>query len=796
MPVFVDKGRDFGGLNLTASAPEDVGVGDRDTRFDKVSIDGRFELHDAVFFGAVGDRHDVHIVKLGATFAPVAMRETFVTADLCASLFFPSGGNGPMEEGVESRHAHASLRGFDMLKEGGKTAQQLALLERLGDGVEFLQAYARFFGAGVPRGFADLCRGKFSFKCHENAPFVVREMHDACFKHAGKPFGFVAGFDGFAAHVADTEGKYALCWHEPVCLCTCDARQKTAMLIERLTGGHFQCRPEFVGFAGDFGIRRTDDDMAGEGVLAKHEFEGGIKFFGGNFPRYKGALSEIGGKKGLADAADRSSLDHGADAFENGWQVHATETRNFQKWLPGKTGNLVFGNGKDAGVDGVVVLSRNHFKPYMIAAGDALLQGRMFFWWPASCNQSHGSYDCVLIFYTNMQSILDPARVEKIDFSNDEVARYSRHLIMPEVTLEGQKRLKAAKVLCIGTGGLGSPIALYLAAAGVGTLGLVDFDIVDYSNLQRQILHGTKDVGRKKLNSARDRIKEINPNVQVNLHDALFQAENAREIVGPYDIVIDGTDNFPTRYLSNDICVFLKKPNIYGSIFRFDGQCTVFAPHLGGPCYRCLYPEPPPPGMVPSCAEGGVLGVLPGVIGVMQAIEVIKLIVGIGEPLIGRLVHFDALKMKFREFKIRKDPNCPVCSENPTITDLIDYETFCGIPQARAEEEAELPVPEITVEELKARIDRNEKFVLLDVREPYEWDISRIPGSKLIPLGELSSRMSELDTADEIIIHCKVGGRSATAVRHLQKAGFSKLLNVAGGILAWADRVDTSMPKY
>ena len=399
-------------------------------------------------------------------------------------------------------------------------------------------------------------------------------------------------------------------------------------------------------------------------------------------------------------------------------------------------------------------------------------------------------------FLNDMKSILDPARVEKIDFSNDEVARYSRHLIMPEVTMEGQKRLKAAKVLCIGTGGLGSPIALYLAAAGVGTLGLVDFDVVDYSNLQRQILHGTKDVGRKKLNSARDRIKEINPNVQVNLHDALFQAENAREIVEPYDIVIDGTDNFPTRYLSNDICVFLKKPNIYGSIFRFDGQCTVFAPHLGGPCYRCLYPEPPPPGMVPSCAEGGVLGVLPGVIGVMQAIEAIKLIVGIGEPLIGRLVHFDALKMNFREFKIRKDPSCPVCSENPTITDLIDYETFCGIPQARAEEEAEQPVPEITVEELKARIDQNDKFVLLDVREPYEWDIARIPGAKLIPLGELSSRMSELDTADEIIIHCKVGGRSATAVRHLQKAGFSKLLNVAGGILAWADRVDTSMPKY
>lgn len=394
------------------------------------------------------------------------------------------------------------------------------------------------------------------------------------------------------------------------------------------------------------------------------------------------------------------------------------------------------------------------------------------------------------------KSILDPSRFEAIELSNDEIARYSRHLIMPEVTLEGQKRLKAAKVLCIGTGGLGSPIALYLAAAGVGTLGMVDFDTVDYSNLQRQILHGTKDVGRKKLNSARDRIKEINPNVQVELHEVLFSAENAMELVEPYDILIDGTDNFPTRYLSNDVCVFLKKPNIYGSIFRFDGQCTVFAPQLGGPCYRCLYPEPPPPGMVPSCAEGGVLGVLPGVIGVMQAIEAIKLIIGIGEPLIGRLVHFDALKMKFREFKVRKDPSCPVCSENPSITELIDYEQFCGIPQAKAEEEAEPPVPQISVEELKARLDRQESFILLDVREPFEWDIARIQKAKLIPLGELSSRMSELDTADEIIIHCKSGVRSAKALRELQKAGFSKLLNVEGGILAWAERIDPSVPKY
>lgn len=395
-----------------------------------------------------------------------------------------------------------------------------------------------------------------------------------------------------------------------------------------------------------------------------------------------------------------------------------------------------------------------------------------------------------------MSTILDPARLEGIELSNDEVARYSRHLIMPEVTLEGQKKLKAAKVLCIGTGGLGSPIALYLAAAGIGTIGLVDADTVDFSNLQRQILHGTKDVGRKKINSARDRIKDVNPNVQVELHDAFFTSANAREIVENYDIVIDGTDNFPTRYLSNDICVLLKKPNVYGSIFRFDGQATVFAPSLGGPCYRCLYPEPPPPGMVPSCAEGGVLGVLPGVVGVIQAIEAIKLIVGIGEPLIGRLIHFDALKMKFREFKLRKDPKCPVCGENPTVTELIDYDQFCGIPQAAAAEAEEAPVPTITVEQLKAKQVAGENFVLLDVREKYEYDIARIPGSKLIPLGELHSRMSELDSADEIVVHCKAGTRSAQAVRELQAAGFGKLWNVEGGILAWADRIDPTVAKY
>jgi len=393
-------------------------------------------------------------------------------------------------------------------------------------------------------------------------------------------------------------------------------------------------------------------------------------------------------------------------------------------------------------------------------------------------------------------SIIPDERLERLEFSNDEIARYSRHLIMPEVTLEGQKKLKASSILCIGAGGLGSPIALYLAAAGIGRIGLVDGDVVDFSNLQRQILHGTKDVGRKKLNSARDRIRDVNPNVQVDLYDTFFTSANAREIVEPYDIVIDGTDNFPTRYLSNDICVFLKKPNVYGSIFRFDGQVTVFAPHLGGPCYRCMFPEPPPPGMVPSCAEGGVLGVLPGVIGVIQAIEAIKLIVGIGEPLIGRMIQFDALKMKFREFKLRKDPTCPVCSANPTITELIDYDQFCGIPQAKAAEEEEAHVPTITVQELKARLDRKDNFKLIDVREQFEWDICRIPGATLIPLGQLPARLSELDSADEIVLQCKSGARSARALRLLQEAGFGKLWNVEGGIAAWADHIDTSVPKY
>ena len=393
-------------------------------------------------------------------------------------------------------------------------------------------------------------------------------------------------------------------------------------------------------------------------------------------------------------------------------------------------------------------------------------------------------------------SIISEDRVQNIDFSNDEIARYSRHLIMPEVTLDGQKRIKAASVLCIGAGGLGSPIALYLAAAGIGRMGLVDYDIVDFSNLQRQILHGTDDVGRKKLNSARDRIRAVNPNVKVDLHDTMFRSDNAMQLVRDYDIVIDGTDNFPTRYLSNDVCVLSKKPNIYGSIFRFDGQCTVFAPHLGGPCYRCMFPEPPPPGMVPSCAEGGVLGVLPGIIGVMQAIEAIKMIIGIGDSLIGRLVSFDALQLRFKEFKIRKDPNCPICGEHPTIHELIDYDQFCGIPQADAETAKEMDVPTITATELKTRFDRQDKFVLVDVREPFEYEISRIPGSKLIPLGELPARLSELDSADDIVLHCKVGGRSAKALRILQEAGFRKLNNLQGGITAWSEDVDPSVPKY
>jgi len=372
--------------------------------------------------------------------------------------------------------------------------------------------------------------------------------------------------------------------------------------------------------------------------------------------------------------------------------------------------------------------------------------------------------------------------------NKEEQLRYSRHMIMPEVGTEGQRRLNAAKVLCIGAGGLGSPAALYLAAAGIGKLGLVDFDDVDLSNLQRQILHGTKDVGRKKLDSARDRLRDVNPNVEIQTHEARFTSANALNIVSGYDVVVDGSDNFPTRYLSNDVCVFAKKPNVYGSVFRFDGQTTVFAPHLGGPCYRCLFPEPPPPGSVPNCAQAGVLGVLPGIIGTIQANEAIKLILGVGEPLIGRLLYFDALKMKFREFNLRHDPECPVCGDSPTITELIDYEQFCGVSTNG--------VPTVSVRELKQKLDARENFQLLDVREPFEHEIASIESAKLIPLGELPDRLNELDRERLTIVHCHSGQRSAQAVRLLREAGFANVFNLEGGIATWSDEIDSDVPQY
>ncbi len=380
-----------------------------------------------------------------------------------------------------------------------------------------------------------------------------------------------------------------------------------------------------------------------------------------------------------------------------------------------------------------------------------------------------------------------------VELSNEEIARYSRHLIMPEVALDGQKKIKAAKVLTVGTGGLGSPLALYLAAAGVGTLGIVDFDVVDESNLQRQIIHGTSDVGRPKVESAHDKIKDINPNVEVRVHEEALTSENALEIFADYDVIVDGTDNFPTRYLVNDACVLLGKPNVYGSIFRFEGQASVFWAEEG-PCYRCLYPEPPPPGLVPSCAEGGVLGILPGAIGTIQATETVKLILGIGEPLIGRLMLYDALSMSFREMKLRKDPNCPICGENPTVTELIDYEEFCGIPQANAAEEKN-GVPEITVQELKSKLDNGEDINVLDVREPHEYEVANI-GVKLVPLGELPRRLAEFDRDENFAIHCKTGGRSSKAVKLLQDAGFQNVYNVKGGITAWSEEIDPSVPKY
>jgi adenylyltransferase/sulfurtransferase len=382
--------------------------------------------------------------------------------------------------------------------------------------------------------------------------------------------------------------------------------------------------------------------------------------------------------------------------------------------------------------------------------------------------------------------------IQPVTLSNEEVLRYSRHLIMPEVGMEGQLKLKAAKVLCIGAGGLGSPLAMYLAAAGVGTLGIVDFDVVDFTNLQRQIIHSTGDVGRKKLESAEESVKGINPFIEVRKFETRLTSDNALSIFRDFDVVVDGTDNFPTRYLVNDACVLTGKPNVYGSIFRFEGQASVLATK-DGPCYRCWYPEPPPPGLVPSCAEGGVLGILPGLVGVIQATETVKLILGKGEPLIGRVLLVDALGMNFRQLKLRKNPDCPVCGKHPTITKLIDYQQFCGI---RGEEApVTTKVPEIQPEELKQRLDAGEDIFVLDVREPHEYQICNLNGY-LIPLGDLPKRVHELDSSREIVAHCRSGVRSAKAVDFLRQTGFRKVKNLTGGVLAWADRVDPKMPKY
>ncbi len=394
-----------------------------------------------------------------------------------------------------------------------------------------------------------------------------------------------------------------------------------------------------------------------------------------------------------------------------------------------------------------------------------------------------------------------PVTTADITLTPEELRRYSRHLILPEVGLEGQKKLKAASVLLVGAGGLGSPLALYLAAAGVGRLGLVDFDVVDETNLQRQVLHGTKDVGRPKLESARDRILDINPYVQVDLYETRLTSENALDIIKEYDLVADGTDNFPTRYLVNDACVLAGKPNVYASIFRFEGQVSVFGTP-DGPCYRCLYPEPPPPGLVPSCAEGGVLGVLPGLVGTIQATEVIKMILGIGTPLIGRLLLIDALHMQFRTLKVRKNPECPICGEHRTIHELIDYEQFCGLPgrngETAAQQTAESAVPEITVHELKARLERGDRPVILDVRKPYEVQIASIGHDLLIPVDELPERLAELEPYRdrEIIVYCRSGVRSERATKLLREAGFRDVKNLKGGILAWSQEIDPSIPRY
>jgi len=381
-----------------------------------------------------------------------------------------------------------------------------------------------------------------------------------------------------------------------------------------------------------------------------------------------------------------------------------------------------------------------------------------------------------------------------MELNNDEIRRYSRHLILPEVGLAGQKRIKATSVLCIGAGGLGSPIAMYLAAAGIGRIGIVDFDTVDLSNLQRQILHTDADVGRSKAESAKETIRGINPHCEVVIHNTRISSENALDLIRPYDIVVDGTDNFPTRYLTNDACVLLKKPNVYGSIFRFEGQASVFAPHLGGPCYRCLYPEPPPPGMVPSCAEGGVLGVLPGIIGCIQATEILKLAIGKGNLLVGRLLLFDALKMKFHELKLRRDPACPLCGDHPTIKELIDYEMFCGIVP---EPENVGNPDEVTVQDMKKALDDPSLHIkVVDVREPDEYEIAHVQGVLLLPLSELQHRFTELDPNTQYYLHCKVGMRSLNALNFLRQQGFKYVKSVKGGISAWSDEIDRNVPRY
>ncbi len=380
-----------------------------------------------------------------------------------------------------------------------------------------------------------------------------------------------------------------------------------------------------------------------------------------------------------------------------------------------------------------------------------------------------------------------------MDLNAEQLRRYSRHLILPEIGLEGQKKICAAKVLCIGAGGLGSPLAMYLAAAGIGRLGIVDFDAVELSNLQRQVLHGTPEVGRLKTESATESIRRLNPGVEVVVHNTRLTSQNALELLGPYDVVVDGTDNFPTRYLTNDACVLLKKPNVYGSIFRFEGQASLFAPHLGGPCYRCLYPEPPPPGLVPSCAEGGVLGVLPGIIGLIQATEILKLVLGIGTSLLNRLLLFDALEMRFRELKLRRDPHCPLCGENPTITKLIDYEHFCGI----SKDAPPMHPDEVTVQDMKQALENPRMGIkVIDVREPDEQRIASVPGVPLLPLSQLAQRFTELDPKQSYYFHCKGGVRSLRAVEFLRQQGFSSVKSVRGGITAWSAEIDPGVPKY